>query len=73
MSVIWLVSLIRQPALHLVDVWVRDYQRTNAIEIRRHLQILSASPYSVVNTIGRSYVCIQLRINKHALPITSTK
>ena len=69
-GVIWLVFFIEH--LHLIVVWLGDNQRTNAIAIGRHLQILSTTPYSIVNTIGRTSI-IQLRINKHAFPITSTK
>ena len=57
--------------LHLIGVWGGDNQRTNGIEIERHLQ--NIINYSILNSQHNwEDLCIQLRVNKHALS-NSTK
>lgn len=65
----YLVCFLDQTPI-LVGLWFGEDQKTNTL--RKHmlkkdaicLQISLPTPHSVVNTIGRTYICIQSRIHQ---------
>ena len=64
--------------LYLIGVWLGEDPRTNSINIHVSkrlvyvFKILLATPHSIVNTIGRTYVLGE-EINRHVFPIIVTK